>query len=294
LFSAAVITASRPVGFSSATRNFEALHPEDIMVCIGEPVTDSATAGALNYFGQQAKTFDTQRIGLTSPTLRVVPLTRDYDYAADRLGGYAKLAGLQHAVDTGQKLPDGGDTELRSGISSFSRGVGYVDYAPSTEDILALCMAGFGNLQDKSIHRRSLVYVGYGDIRDSAETRPALFSTQKIKDMAAAGGIQINAIARTDIISAAPGSNKALEEITKATGGRFSVYNPAGTAVTSSDQTDPMLAGLLDQIRNNPPDVVLPDGKMISLRSWDYPNLPLTISLVAAVLLSATLAVLRR
>ena len=49
----AAITAGRPVGFSSATRNFEKLHPEDIMICVGEPVTDAATAGLLNYFTQQ-------------------------------------------------------------------------------------------------------------------------------------------------------------------------------------------------------------------------------------------------
>ena len=43
-FGAALLTTARPVGFSSATRNFEAVHPEDIMLCVGEPVTDPTTA----------------------------------------------------------------------------------------------------------------------------------------------------------------------------------------------------------------------------------------------------------
>lgn len=33
---------------------------------------------------------------------------------------------------------------------------------------------------------------------------------------------------------------------------------------------------------------------MITRRSWDYPTLPVSISLVAAILLSVSLAVLRR
>ncbi|WP_421843935.1 hypothetical protein [Mycobacterium sp.] len=75
VFAAALLTTARPVGFSAASRNFESVHPEDIMVCVGQPVTDPTTAGYLNYFARKASSYKTQRIGLTSPTLRVVPLT---------------------------------------------------------------------------------------------------------------------------------------------------------------------------------------------------------------------------
>lgn len=171
LFLAAIITAGRPTGFSSATRNFETLHPEDIMICVGEPVTDAATAGLLNYFTQQMKTFTTQRIGLTSPTLRVVPLTRNYDWAAQQFTAYANLSALQRDIDAGKKLGDHEVSELSNGITSFSRSINYTDYVRSVDDILALCMTGFPGFEDKSGHRRSLIYMGYSKIR--ADDDPA-------------------------------------------------------------------------------------------------------------------------
>ncbi|WIM89827.1 hypothetical protein PT015_10590 [Candidatus Mycobacterium wuenschmannii] len=293
LFLAAIITAGRPVGFSSATRNFESLHPEDIMICVGEPVTDAATAGLLNYVNQQMKTYHTQRIGLTSPTLRVVPLTRNYDWAAQRFTEYAKLSGLQQDIDAGKKLNGGEVAQLSNGITSFSRSIDYTDYVRSVEDILALCMTGFPGFEDKSAHRRSLIYMGYSKIRSDEDQRRSLYSTQTVKDMAAHAGIQINAIARTDVLSGPKQSSESLSSIVAATGGRFSLYNPAGTGVDTGG-TDSTLSGLLDRIRDAPPSVVLPNGTMITRRSWDYPILPVSISLAAAILLCVSLAVLRR
>jgi hypothetical protein len=293
LFFSAIITAARPVGFSSATRNFEALHPEDIVVCVGEPVTDAATAGLLDYFVQRMKAFGTQRIGLNSPTLRVVPLTRDYDWAARQFTSYAALSGLQRDIDAGKKLQADEVARLNNGITSFSRAIDYTDYVRSVEDILALCMTGFPGFEDKSSRRRSVVYMGYSNIRSATDRRQSLFSTQAVKDMAAHAGIQINAIARSDVVTAPTQGSESLSSIVAATGGRFSVYNPAGTG-TDPGGTDATLAGLLDRIRDNPPDVVLPNGTMISRRSWDYPNLPVSISLIAAALLCVSLAVLRR
>jgi hypothetical protein len=294
LFTCAAVTAARPVGFASATRNFESLHPEDIMVCVGEPVTDAATAGLLDYFVQRMKKYDTQRIGLTSPTLRVVPLTRDYAYAAQQFTDYAALSSLQHSADGGKKLGDKEAAQLRDGIDRFSRTVDYSDYAPSVEDILALCMTGFPSFEDKSTHRRALIYAGYSNIRSTDEHRRSLFSTQDIKNLAAKAGIQINAIARTDVVSAAYQNSESLSSIVSTTGGRFSVYNPAGTGVDLNGGTDATQAKLLDRIADNPPSVVLSNGMMITRRTWDYPNLPLSISLVVAILLCSSLAVLRR
>jgi hypothetical protein len=294
MFGAALVTSSRPVGFSSASRNFEAVHPEDIMVCVGQPVTDPTTAGFLNYFSQQVKTFDTQRIGLTSPTLRVVPLTRDYEYAGTQFNRYADMASLQHQLDTTKSLPGPQANQLRAGINDFSRDVDYVDYARSVQDVLALCMTGFPSFEDKSTRRRSLIYLGYTNFRSSDESRPELFSDQQIKNMATQAGIQINVVARADIVKSPEQSNQALAQIASATGGRYSVYNPAGTAGDNPTGTDSTLAGLLDKIRDNPPNVVLPSGTIITRRSWDYPNVPILCSLMAASLLFVSLAVLRR
>jgi hypothetical protein len=293
LFVSAIITAGRPAGFSSATRNFEGVHPEDIMVCVGQPVTDAATAGLLNYFTQRMRTFNTQRIGLTSPTLRVVPLTRDYDWATQQFTRYAELSALQRDIDAGKKLAGNEVAQLSNGITNFSRPVAYTDYVRSVEDILALCMTGFPGFEDKSSHRRSLVYVGYTNIRSAADQRRSLYSTQMVKDMAAHAGVQINAIARSDVITGPTQSADPLSSIVEASGGRFSLYNPAGTGADPGS-TDATLTGVLDRIRDNPPDVVLPNGTMITRRSWDYPNIPVSISLVAAILLSVSLAVLRR
>lgn len=293
MFGAALVTTCRPVGFSSASRNFEAVHPEDIMVCVGQPVTDPTTAGFLNYFSQQAESSG-QRIGLTSPTLRVVPLTRDYDYADAQFSRYAEMASLQHQLDITKELPGPQATQLRSGINDFSREVAYVDYARSVDDVLALCMTGFPSFEDKNTRRRSLIYLGYNTFRSGDETRPELFSDQQVKNIALQAGIQINVIARADVVKSPEQSNQALAEIAAATGGRYSVYNPAGTAGDNPSGTDSTLAGLLDKIRANPPDVTLPSGTIITRRSWDYPNVPILCSLMAASLLFISLAVLRR
>ena len=59
------------------------------MLCMGGPPTDPAVGATLRYFADRVKTFGTQRIGLTSPNRRVVPLTRDYQYAAAQFNKYA-------------------------------------------------------------------------------------------------------------------------------------------------------------------------------------------------------------
>ena len=100
----------------------QAAQPEDIMVCVGAPMTDRAVGAVLGYFAEQVTGFGTQRIGLTSPNRRVVPLTRDYQYAAAQFGSYARPADQQ------------GDS------ARFTAPVTYSDYAASVEDVLALCL----------------------------------------------------------------------------------------------------------------------------------------------------------
>ena len=122
VFVTALTASARPTGMSSSTQAFETAHPEDVMLCVGEPVGDPTTAGFFNYYADYARSLsslDTQRIGLTSTTLRVIPLTRDYRYATDRLRSLAKLARIQQDLDTRKPVsdadrdrPQGGDREF--------------------------------------------------------------------------------------------------------------------------------------------------------------------------------------
>ena len=97
LLGATVLASARPSGWwwSSATPD----PPDDIMLCVGEPVTEPVTGAFLMYFADQARAYGTQRIGLTSPNRRVIPMTRDYQYVAGRLGDLSRLSG------TGPTMP---------------------------------------------------------------------------------------------------------------------------------------------------------------------------------------------
>ena len=67
---------------------------------------------------------------------------------------------------------------------SFSPPVRYVDYAPSVEDILALCMTGFPSFDSKA---PIVVTDLSGPRHDSqpGETRPSMFTDEQATDMAA-------------------------------------------------------------------------------------------------------------
>ncbi|MDV3127135.1 hypothetical protein M1247_19580 [Mycobacterium sp. 21AC1] len=292
-FAAALIASARPVGMSTTTKEFETEHPEDIMLCVGEPVTDPSTANFLDYYAQQARSFDTQRIGLTSSSLRVVPLTRDHDYAADQFEYFAKMARIQQDLDTNRPVSEADRAELQVGIEKFAQPITYVDYAPSVEDILALCLTGFPSFEGKSTHRRSLTYIGYSAFRSPTEQRAALYTEQAIKDLAIAAGVQVNVISRSDVAESSPEANNRLQSIAESTGGRFSLYNPAGTAQTDAG-ADSTLNRILDEFRDNPPEVVLPSGRSVTSQSWDAPQSALIAAVAAAILLCVSLAVLRR
>lgn len=258
LFTAAVVAAARPAGVDDT---FDAAHPQDVMLCVGAPVTDPTTGALLRHYAERADGYQTQRIGLTSVNSRVVPLTRDYQYAAGRFNDFAALSRTSD--------PD------RALVRSFAAPVRYVDYAAGVDDVLALCLTGFPDFEQPSSHRRSIVYLGPPDLRDPAEQRPALFDARRVTDLAARAGAQINVVA--------PGEDAALRTLAERTGGRFAV-------ATDDAGVTRELAG----IDAAPAPLVLADGTRVTSRSEDSPVPVLAVVLVVTALLGVTLVVLRR
>jgi hypothetical protein len=262
-FGAAVLASGRPSGWSWASATPDP--PQDIMLCIGEPVTDQATGELLTYFAGQARTYGTQRIGLTSQNRRIIPMTRDYQYVAGKFNELAELS----------RRPSERDAE---NVAAFSPAVSYVDYAASVEDVLALCMTGFPSFESKSSHRRSLIYLGPGQLRQPGEARPSLLTAEQVTDMARDAGIQINAL------SSSAQNAGMLPPIAKSTGGQF----------FSIDPRQPLMTGDLDAIRDNPPQATAPADAAVTALFGDSPTIPLIIAVVASTLLCLSLVVLRR
>jgi hypothetical protein len=263
LLGASVLASARPSGWwwSSAPPD----PPDDIMLCVGEPVTEPVTGDFLTYFAGQVRTYGTQRIGLTSPNRRVIPMTRDYQYVVGRLGDLARLS------------RDRADDAVAT-AASFAPAVNYVDYASSVEDVLALCMTGFPDFGSPSSHRRSLVYLGSGQLRGADETRPSLLTADAVSAMAARSGIQINAL------STSSRNAGILPNVSKFSGGQY----------FSIDGRQQQLAGDLDLIRGRPPAATAPVE--VSATSWfgDAPAVPLAVAAVVSMLLCLSLMVLRR
>jgi hypothetical protein len=272
LFGSTVLAAARPSGWSWTVNTADS--PEDIMLCVDQPVTEQSTREFLTYFAGQTRTYGTQRIGLTSPNRRVVPLTHDYQYVAERFGNAAELAQLQAGDDT----PPPQRAAMRREMTRFSPPVTYVDYAPSTADVLALCLTGFPSFESGSTHRRSVVYLGTAEIRSPDETRPSLFTDDEVEKMAARGGIQINALT-----SSAQGTD-ALASAVKSTGGQLFPIQPGNAEVTAE----------LDAIRARPPQAASPADATALGWLGDSPTIPLIMAVVASTLLCLSLVVLRR
>ncbi|WP_156689743.1 hypothetical protein [Mycobacterium sp. Marseille-P9652] len=293
-FLTALTAGARPTGMASSRRAFDAAHPEDVMLCAGQPATDPATAGFLRYYADDARRMaprDTRRIGLTSTTLRVIPVTRDHGFVADRLESLSRLAGIQAQVNARRPVPDAERAALQTGVEAFSRPVTYVDYAPSAEDVLALCLTGFPSYEAERGHRRQLIYLGYSTFREPGDHRPSLFSADSLRRLAEQEGVQVNVIARSDVAASSTADTDSLRATAEATGGAFFPYNPApatGSAI------DPTLAHHLDRIGADAPNAELPGGKVITRMSADSPEALLIASVAAAALLSLALAVLRR
>ncbi|WP_241010711.1 hypothetical protein [Mycobacterium camsae] len=251
MFGAATWTAARP---TAADEEFAATPAEDIMLCVGQPLADRATVELLDYFAQQTGSApQSQRIGLTSINRRLVPLTRDHQYAVSRFGEYARAPRLQSA--------------------SFAPAVPYTDYATSVEDVLALCIAGFPNFEQRGTHRRSVVYLGPSDLRVAGEQRAALFTGSAVRELAERAGVQFN------VIDTAPSPKSgSLLALTEQTGGRYLAPGSVPDA--------------LDGIRAHHGSAR--NGAIAKADATDAPVVPLAIALFAATVLSVALMGLRR
>ncbi|MET0476068.1 MAG: hypothetical protein ABW001_15660 [Mycobacterium sp.] len=256
MFACSIIVAARPTGSFTSARPFDGEDPEDVMLCIGAPVTDDAATATLRYVTEHADDFTTERIGLTSPNRRVVPLTRDYQYVKETFSNYAQQPGP------------------RGDLTAFSPAVSYSDYAESVEDQLALCLTGFPDFEQEAAQRRSLIYVGPGERRAPDDGRPALFTADRVRDVARAAGVQVN------VLVTGPDST-VLSSLARDTGGQaFSAESG--------------VAAHLAEIRAAPPRAGSSDDRDADGRSTESPDVPLVVGLLAAVALAAWPVVARR
>ncbi|MDF2824250.1 MAG: hypothetical protein K0R68_1658 [Mycobacterium sp.] len=292
-FVAALVASARPTGLPAATQAFDAAYPQDTMLCLGEDVADPTSAEFFTHYAQLAQSFDKQRLGLTSESLRVIPLTRDHTYITERLQGLARLSPIRQAIDDGQEVPAADRAELSARAGEFSRSLEYVDYAPSVEDVLALCLSGFPEAESAAPHRRQLVYLGYSSLRDPSDSRPTLYSADAVRQLAQDADVQINIISRADVVASTSEGTDALRELAESTGGIFQLYNPS-QAAAAEPGIDPLLQQHLAAIENNPPAAVRADGRLVTSSSWDSPQPVLAAAVIAVVLLSLSLVVLRR
>lgn len=214
VFGTAVLSAARPAGWGADSAR---LRPLDVMLCVGAPVSEPSTAQFLDYFAR--RDYDVQRIGLTSATARLIPLTRDYQFATERLSAFA-------AVGDGRPGP-------QTVAAEFSPTPPYTDYRPNPRDTVALCLAGFPDSSEAAGRRRSLIYLG------PAADQSGIVSGDELTDLAEATDVQIN------VIAAQSGSRgDALRTLTERTGGQYFRYRPG---------TDGALVDELDTITNHPP-----------------------------------------
>ena len=124
------------------------------------PLTDPAAARALGYFADHVAGFGTQRIGLTSPNRRVIPLTRDYQYART---SSPTTPQQRSAVRTARTRRCPTSTTPRASTTSWR-----------------LCLTGFPDFDAKAAQRRSLIYVGPASCGRPASARPALFTADRV------------------------------------------------------------------------------------------------------------------
>ncbi|BBY73728.1 hypothetical protein MPRF_06270 [Mycolicibacterium parafortuitum] len=208
LCAVAAVTSARPT--TTQRDAGAAAQREDIMLCVGEPADAPPVSEFLGYFARQATAYGTERIALTSPNRRLIPMTRDYQFAAGRLAEFARNAPT---------------------APPFTAGVEYADYTPTVADVLALCLTGFPGFETPGDTHRTLIYLGPGALRDPDDTGPSLYTDAAVADMARQAGVVINAIAT-------PGRDTgALSAAVDATGGEFFRFEPDG------------LGGELDAIR---------------------------------------------
>lgn len=251
-FAASIVVAARPTGLPTSASRSGGADPEDIMLCIGAPVADPAVGATLRYFAGQMDGFGTQRVGMTSSDRRVVPLTRDYQYAKATFSQYAQ------------------PTEA----GSFAPAVAYVDYDEGVEDLLGLCLTGFPDFDRKGAQRRSLIYLGPGQVASTDERHRSLFTAAQIADLAAKAGVQVNALVTGS-------ESAALAALIRDSGGQ-------------SFAADADVAAHLAAIRNTPPATRFSEAESDRSRPVDSPDVPLVIALLTAVALAWWPVVQRR
>jgi hypothetical protein len=205
-FGASVLVASRPTGLPSAGERLETAQPEDIMVCIGAPATDRAVGASLRYLADRMKFFTTERVGLSSADRRLVPLTRDYQYAAAQFNAVASAP-------------------QRTTVS-------YADYAGDVADVLAMCLTGFPSFDKQTPQRRSLIYVGPASLREPGDPRPVLFTADSVRELAQTAHVQLN------VVSVGP-NRDALDALARSTGGRAAAGNTDAAGAISEIRRHP-------------------------------------------------------
>ena len=256
MFVGSTIAAARPTGLPTTATQYGGGDPEDIMLCIGSPPTDPAVNATLNYFAGRVGAFGTQRIGLTSSNRRVIPLTRDYQYAKQTLSDYAR------------------PIDQRGDVAAFSAPVVYEDYSRNVDDLLTLCLTGFPGFDQATAQRRSLIYVGSDAARNpDASLGPTLFTADRVKELAATGGVQLNAVVTGQ-------DSGALASLAADTGGRAL---PGGPSVAAS----------LDDIRDHPPAARFSEDADGGAAP-ESPDVPVLIALAAAMALAGWPIVRRR
>ncbi|MGE2832829.1 hypothetical protein [Mycobacterium sp. SMC-4] len=267
LFGAAVWASARPT--ESVVDAAGAEQRADIMLCVGQPVTDPSTGTFLGYFARQVGAYGAERIGLTSVNRRVIPLTRDYQFAAGRLGEYAQAAQLQAEADAGTLAPAGA-VGLRSRAASFAPAVEYGDYAPTVADVLALCLTGFPGFENRGEVPRSVIYLGPGELRSPGDNRPSLYNDAEVTELARQAGVRVDAVAT-------PGRpTEALSSVAAATGGQFVRLDP--------EQLTGQLDGILTDLRE------ADDGA----ERQDAPGPVLLVAVAVAALFGVALLAVRR
>lgn len=199
VFTAAVLAAARPTDGPTLAPDSASAAPEDVMVCVGAPLTDPGAREALGFFAEAVPSFGAARIGLTSPNRRVVPMTRDHQYAAAQFADHAR------------------PVEQQGDSAAFVRPVSYVDYTQTVPDLIHLCRTGFPQFDQRTPQRRSLIYVGPGALGSG----PSLFTADQVTEAAARAGVQINAVVTG-------GDEGDLARMAAGTGGRV---HPADTGV---------------------------------------------------------------
>ncbi|MHA7666091.1 hypothetical protein [Mycolicibacterium sp. HS_4_1] len=280
----AIIATARPVSAQATAADINRAHPEDIMLCVEDDPAAHDASVLFSYFRDQAAKFETQRLGLTSRTLRVIPLTRDHPYLQEQLGRYANLERLKT-----QQKPSPEDTAtLQRAQHEFGRTVNYSDYRLTVNDALALCMKGFPGVGKPSDARRSVIYLGPVD-----GSKGPIYSDAALGALAKSSGIQLNVLTRTT-----RDAGGALSGITEATGGRFVSYVAAdpksGNSGTQQDAMDAALRGHLDDIRAHPPALTRSDGTILVAQVRDRPDAVLAVALAMVIVFSISLAGVRR